>query len=236
MLHRVRLQNFKLHGDTTVDFAPITIFIGPNNSGKSSIFQALLAWRQAAETRSAFCQARERQALSEDRPFFYPEEISVDLGSFEDAVRIGQQEIDIEVQGQTANPVINVHARVRVREGRILFHEGSVNDLAWTYAAGASAGEVFARGPDGTLRFQPVPEFKLLHFGGTNPRAGLSIESQARLNDQGLRTAAAPLGLVSQIRPVFPLRGFEEAAFPLTRQKQSNADRLLLHDRAASLV
>ncbi len=41
MIEKIRLQNFKLHKDTTLEIKPITIFIGQNNSGKSSIFQAL---------------------------------------------------------------------------------------------------------------------------------------------------------------------------------------------------
>lgn len=42
MLERLRLKNFKAHQDTDLDLRPITVFIGPNNSGKSSIFQFLL--------------------------------------------------------------------------------------------------------------------------------------------------------------------------------------------------
>ena len=59
MLKSVHLKNFKLHEDTRIEAAPITVFIGPNNSGKSSIFQALLLLRQAAsETISFLCQPR----------------------------------------------------------------------------------------------------------------------------------------------------------------------------------
>ncbi|MCH7977851.1 MAG: AAA family ATPase, partial [Acidobacteria bacterium] len=48
MITSVSLKNFKLHASTKIEAAPITVFIGPNNSGKSSIFQALLSLRQAA--------------------------------------------------------------------------------------------------------------------------------------------------------------------------------------------
>jgi len=48
MLTRISVRNFKAHTDTAITAAPLTVFIGPNNSGKSSIFQALLLWRQSA--------------------------------------------------------------------------------------------------------------------------------------------------------------------------------------------
>lgn len=42
MLEKLRIKNFKAHEDTDLDLRPITIFIGPNNSGKSSVLQFLL--------------------------------------------------------------------------------------------------------------------------------------------------------------------------------------------------
>ncbi len=50
MLKKIRLKNFKLHENTEIEAGRITVFIGPNNSGKSSIFQALLALKSAARS------------------------------------------------------------------------------------------------------------------------------------------------------------------------------------------
>jgi len=41
MLNNINLRNFKLHKNTNIDFGKVTIFIGPNNSGKSSVIHAL---------------------------------------------------------------------------------------------------------------------------------------------------------------------------------------------------
>ncbi len=41
MINTLNLRNFKLHKDTTIDFRKINVFIGPNNSGKSSVFHAV---------------------------------------------------------------------------------------------------------------------------------------------------------------------------------------------------
>ncbi|MDD5472934.1 MAG: DUF3696 domain-containing protein [Candidatus Methanoperedens sp.] len=51
MLEKIKLQNFKLHKDTTLEIKPITLFIGQNNSGKSSIFQALQLIKQNLKVR-----------------------------------------------------------------------------------------------------------------------------------------------------------------------------------------
>lgn len=61
MLTRILLQNFKGHLETPIEAAPFTIFIGPNNSGKSGVFHALLALRQAIQT-NQFCPLVNRQA------------------------------------------------------------------------------------------------------------------------------------------------------------------------------
>jgi AAA15 family ATPase/GTPase len=52
MLEKIKLQNFKLHKDTTLEIKPITLFIGQNNSGKSSIFQALQLIKQNLKVRA----------------------------------------------------------------------------------------------------------------------------------------------------------------------------------------
>ena len=41
MIDRVRIQNFKCLLDTTVDLVPLTVLIGPNDSGKTSFLDAL---------------------------------------------------------------------------------------------------------------------------------------------------------------------------------------------------
>lgn len=52
MLQKIRIQNFKLHKDTPLEIKPITLFIGQNNSGKSSIFQALQLIKQNLKVRA----------------------------------------------------------------------------------------------------------------------------------------------------------------------------------------
>ena len=44
MLTRLRIKNFKRFGDADVELGPSVVFIGPNNSGKTTALQALALW------------------------------------------------------------------------------------------------------------------------------------------------------------------------------------------------
>ena len=51
MLTRLRLENFKCWEDTgEIALKPITGFFGPNSSGKTSLFQALLLMKQTVDS------------------------------------------------------------------------------------------------------------------------------------------------------------------------------------------
>src|SRR5256885_17205688 len=107
MLKSIRLENFKLHEKTTIDAARITVFIGPNNSGKSSVFQAVLALRQAA-TRTPpnnffFLDRALRKPPGEGQPFLFEPQL-IDIGNFEDVVRQDQNEVRIGVTGTVNSP------------------------------------------------------------------------------------------------------------------------------------
>jgi predicted ATPase len=41
-VRRLTVHNFMIHRKTTLELFPMTVFVGPNNSGKSSLFDALL--------------------------------------------------------------------------------------------------------------------------------------------------------------------------------------------------
>lgn len=46
MLQQIRLQNFKIHTDTTVDLSPFTLLVGPNGSGKTSVLEGVYVLQQ----------------------------------------------------------------------------------------------------------------------------------------------------------------------------------------------
>ena len=105
MLNSVRLRNFKVHEDTKIDAARVTVFIGPNNSGKSSVFQALLLLRQAANRPGtpSLTRPAHRQDLSQQQPYLFPPDTIVDLGEFSEIVRHGSTELQIATEGRCRN-------------------------------------------------------------------------------------------------------------------------------------
>ena len=52
MLKAIELENFKAFGERTrIEFAPITLIVGENSAGKSSILQALNLLKQTRQSR-----------------------------------------------------------------------------------------------------------------------------------------------------------------------------------------
>ena len=47
MIDRLRVENFKCLRDVAINFAPLTVLIGPNDSGKSSLLDALFLLGQS---------------------------------------------------------------------------------------------------------------------------------------------------------------------------------------------
>ena len=128
MLKSVRLKNFKLHEDTLIEAAPITVFIGPNNSGKSSIFQALLLLRQAASRNDPLlCQPPTAHVPQPTEPFEYSPQVVIDVGRFEEILRRSGDDILFELSGvvRAKKPVAGVQealvsAQLRIKENQVV--------------------------------------------------------------------------------------------------------------------
>jgi predicted ATPase len=242
MLTKVRLKNFKLHADTTIEAAPVTIFIGPNNSGKSSIFQALLALRQAAARNSPdFCYPAAREIV-EGGPYQFKSDQLVDIGYFDDVRRDGEKECEIEVAGRLDNEELQVSLQLQfhiaIRENRIFSHSGriSVSDgppCEWQFVNGGGIEQSVTRDSTHFL-LRPLPEFRLLVFIGTT---GTSQPTEPRRNNQiGSWIAGAPQELLNSLHAVSPIRGFEEWGYKLPDDSAQGVERLTLPDRALSTL
>jgi energy-coupling factor transporter ATP-binding protein EcfA2 len=101
MLARIALKNFKLHKSSEIEARPLTVLIGPNNSGKSSIFQALLLLRQSIlRNVGVLVNPVPRQPTDEDQPFLYDPSHQVDPGTFQDILHSSEREIGFEITGR----------------------------------------------------------------------------------------------------------------------------------------
>lgn len=106
MITTIKLENFKLHESTKLECKPLTVFIGPNNSGKSSIFQALLCLKQASLWNNHWLVRDPRNATLEK--IYYGQNVLVDLGEFKDVVRSGKDRVGITLGGKISSGVKNV--------------------------------------------------------------------------------------------------------------------------------
>ena len=241
VITRISLTNFKLHASTVIDAAPITVLIGPNNSGKSSLLQALLALRRAAHSATdSFCLPTRRQHTTEQQPYLFPAEEIVDIGEFKDVVRHGQSEIQIGLAGtlhggQHAAP-IELGFEVSIRENRLVYHKGQLDssrsrlNWEWTSAAG-KAGAFQAEGA--ILNFLAASHFRLLTFSYAD---NVPPEKRSALHEFGKYLGDAPVHLLNSLHPIFPLRGFEEWGSPLPDAPAGNLERATLPDRAVALA
>jgi energy-coupling factor transporter ATP-binding protein EcfA2 len=247
MLKSVRLKNFKLHEDTSIEAAPITVFIGPNNSGKSSIFQAVLCLRQAAATHSSqLIQASTSVRSDANRSARSPENVFVDVGEFKDVLRHGKNELSIGLTGTIHPPSgvkcsvpIDVDFDASVRDNTLARHRGhlrsSLFELGWEWIAPDWSRRPTLEHEGVNISISPDKSFGLILFGGYGPSIS-DRQKVAEVTDLGQYVANAPRTLFSSIHPIYPLRGFEESGYPLADQPPTNAERLTLADRTDAMA
>lgn len=88
MIHSIRIQDFKGHRDTTVPLGRLTVLVGPNGSGKTSVLEAL---------------EMERMLVSEE-----PQDVLAGNRAFVDLQRRGTSEIKFESTGDQNNTPIHL--------------------------------------------------------------------------------------------------------------------------------
>lgn len=95
MIQEIKLSNFKAFVDTvTIPVKPITLIFGPNSSGKSSFFQALLMLKQTIE----------EDSISEEQTLL-PKGNLVDLGNFREFIHNHDGNHSFSVNFKIAPPI-----------------------------------------------------------------------------------------------------------------------------------
>jgi hypothetical protein len=252
MLKSIRLKNFKLHEDTLIKAAPITVFIGPNNTGKSSIFQALLLLRQAALRSDQYlCQPPGAHVPPPTQPYQYSPKLTIDLGRYEEIVRQSGDDVHFEFTGaaRTKKPVAgmeqaSVSSHLRVKENRLVFHDGmievSASQAAWEFVRGAAPKNGVLQADNVQFFLSALDTFQLTGNGGyryDGQDQGLTLPPETLLeyNETSRWLGGVPSSLVTSVHPVFALRGFEEWGYPITDNPPPGAGSMTLHDRALAL-
>ncbi len=249
MITQLSLKNFKLHGSTTIEAAPITIFIGPNNSGKSSIFQALLIMREAASAgRVELCVPVRRQETTQNQPYLFAQEQLIDVGEFKDIVRRGQKEMQIGLAG-TLNPEtqvskygdqIDVQFEVYIRNNRPTHHSGHLASpygrFSWEWAEGIPTQRQTIAVEGVTFHFQSIGDLRLVVGSRLSFPPGFSPQNTSGFAELHAFMGTATTLLLESVHPIFPLRGFEEWGYPLLDAPATNLERLALNDRMMALA
>lgn len=247
MLKTIHLENFKLHKETQIEAAPITVFIGPNNSGKSSIFQALLALRQAAARGSSeMFESVQNQPFAKGKAYLHPPGQTINIGGYEDVVRRGAEVIRLGMRGiiEEANPIhpsvpVEVSFAMDVRNNSLTLHKGQIKshaEIKWLWSKALPDERVSITVDNSVLWFSAIPSFRLIVPSGFQTPAGMPVnEAGEKLREISESLAAIPARLLNSMHPVYPLRGFEEWGHPLPERKPDGLDFPALNERAVAL-
>lgn len=72
MIKKIKIENFKSIKNLEIELAPLTIFVGPNGSGKTSILQAIALMSQASTSNFSLISARKGNLVDfEDKNSFF---------------------------------------------------------------------------------------------------------------------------------------------------------------------
>jgi energy-coupling factor transporter ATP-binding protein EcfA2 len=249
MLKSVQLKNFKLHEDTQIEAAPITVFIGPNNSGKSSIFHAMLLLRQAASRNDQYlCQPPGGIQPPPSEHYLYSPNVIVDVGAFDEVVRNGRKDILIRLCGGTKaqGPThglneASVDVTVGVKDNRLVRNSGSVTCLDsqanWELADGhpTQPNPVTLRLGGVRYKIRIADTFGLTQPAGFEATPGPPHETALMYSEFSQWLGSIPSKLLGSVHPIYALRGFEEWGYPITDRPPANLELMTLHDRALAL-
>ena len=230
MLTKLRLKNFKCFEDTgELEIRPLTLFVGPNSSGKSSIMHFLLALRQTVESPDI------QTALA-------PNDSWVRLGSYPDFIFRHQWQRGLEVMLEFTLPIFARSSRrpgklhlevcwrynrkttqIQLERSELVYNDGEFTQLIVRKAHGYEAIVKSASEHGKAMRYEALP----IHFHDFTARVRKS-KKPADLSQRVLRHPMAFLVgriITSELRRLFylgPLREFPQRAYVISGQAPSD--------------
>lgn len=264
MITKMTLKNFKLHKKTELKMAPITVFIGPNNSGKSSIFQALLCLKQAAKYSypGSIGSFQFIPLPSENRRDI------IDVGEFRHVVREGEEQISLSLAGSIGSKFFgeikldaewsftnNVFSYLKVT---LMLPQNFLHPLVHHYTSRPIEWQLIKM-PNGAVKVSAQPEnfalngidFKLqgelqggmnlaglfiLPYFGISPSSEMPTEKTAEIIDISREVFESLRKIILSVHHVYAIRGMEGWGFPLPDRSEENLEFSLLSERTSSLI
>lgn len=260
MLQKIKLQNFKLHKDTSLEIKPITLFIGQNNSGKSSIFQALQLIKQNLKTREhpEYSERYDNLLIppkpfkpSKDFYYFYPNRL-IDIGNFQDVIRKDERFIGISMEGNIPSKnrglqdkrikSLQIRYEMKFRNNILNNHCGEINGgeyhLEWDWSEGQETNKnPLSLRIDG-MDFHIEPQNVISEpIGSSGASYGQNISYEMQANARDLRDGLVKSikDFINSIHAIYGLRGFEEHSYSLSDTPPSDTDFMLLYDRSLAI-
>lgn len=249
MLQKIKLQNFKLHKDTTLEIKPITLFIGQNNSGKSSIFQALQLIKQNLKTPGNVLVPPLPQNFTSY--YLYPN-ILIDIGNFEDILRKNERFIGISIEGDIPSKnralkderieSLQIRYEMNFQNNGLKYHSGEIKggeyNLEWDWKDGGGTkispaslkiGEIEFHLQTGNVISQPI------FSSGSYSSLPTPFEVHANTEEltKGLLNSIGDF--ISSIHAIYGLRGFEKNSYLLSDTPPPDTDFMFLHDRSLAI-
>lgn len=264
MLEKIRVMNFKAHADTTIELKPITVFIGPNNSGKSTLFQLLMLFKQC---QSQNVPSNSLYPYSFDR---YPSEskgkVYSSFNFLQDIlIDLGDDRIDL-LQDILKPLIINIEGYANLQEEKIKkigCKQGKVN-IHMEYNDELHLEKVKYNGEiddeykvmldnDNTTSNNIINEFIFPGYDITTQfnfdrnvltPFSISTSGSSGIIDNKIRKKADIIGrnignlfsnLIGSIHFVYGIRGFEVFCEPLTGLKVNKVEYVTLSNRSLAL-
>jgi len=112
-IHKLSITNWMIHKATSVTFFPVTVFVGPNNGGKSALFDALLNFSMVSRGRLSqafgqgpysFAYRRHRGASTSGRIGY-----TVEMAEGKDSPERLTYRITYSQRGSAAAPTYSIH-------------------------------------------------------------------------------------------------------------------------------
>lgn len=135
MITKITVEGFKLHASTSIEAKPMTIFIGPNNSGKSSLTQAIQLLCQTVNTNSSTFIPEVKRLGDKSSAYLYPTDTyKIDVGRIEDVIRKGSKTIGINLMGNINGSGVSIGVTIENNEvkasgGRDFLFQGIPKNL-----------------------------------------------------------------------------------------------------------
>ena len=234
-----------------MELKPITLLIGPNNSGKSSLFHILQLGKQAFTL--------QRSVLVPQMPEFSvfsqisPSDLSyLDVGTFHDICTTGEDSITLALEGffTPANLAmikrkikrIDVSYTTTFQNNDLIYQGGEIAareySIKWEwdqYSGGRTTSEpLHCNGY--TVQFSAGDKFyRPLSPTTSGAPPGTPLETQAEVRNLVDGISQAPSDLLSSVHFVYGLRGFEQFSYNMEKSSP-RLERVLLHQRSSAMA